>query len=647
MRFNEIYKFSDGTLTRILEALDYKVKEFKVKWLNPGMNTQFWTEKDVTRSKEFIAAIERRMKTRRIYRNLECFVGGRWIFNSLVHSLRALSTLRYSGLRTASAAAKPCQGDSSELYLITGRIPDCRRKEVENVAQIPIATTVAPGMFKLDLDPLAPRLLQNREAHTYYLKHTQEQADILRGIIKQAKAKYPIDNALDLACKHATRIQGSLVYVRDTCPNAIKLNEKKVAITPMNKVKKVRFSEPLTSSSNIKQVESSKTSDSNTPVLSSTGLNNKKNKVEAQPSKVNKKNHVKEPICDDNVKHTMLHVNSQLIYVKCKQCMFDAKHDVCFLDIVNDVNMHAKSKSKSKKSQVQNIWKPTGKVFTDVGLKWKPTGRFFTIVGNSCPLTRFTPNPIVPLKETTYNSVETPKPEIKVYSRRPKQIKSVGSCKKAKIVESKTANNSKPNHLWGSNDTEVPSSSSLINDRLLRSVFYQKHQILRAGYGTIGYRILTSSVRDFYENVGISHQTSIARTPQQNGIVERQNQTLVEAARTMLIFLKAPLFLWAEAINTACYTQNRSLICLRYNKTPYEMMHYKKPDLSFLHVFGLLCYPTNDSEDLGKLNAKADIGIFVGHALAKKAFRIYNRRTQKIMETVHVMFNELTAMASK
>ncbi|GJX19516.1 hypothetical protein Tco_0222193 [Tanacetum coccineum] len=77
MRFNEIYKFSDGTLTRILEALAYRVKEFKIKRLNPGMNTLFWTEKDVTRSNEFIAAIERRLKTRRIYGNLECFVGGR------------------------------------------------------------------------------------------------------------------------------------------------------------------------------------------------------------------------------------------------------------------------------------------------------------------------------------------------------------------------------------------------------------------------------------------------------------------------------------------------------------------------------------------------------------------------------------------
>ncbi|GJT38418.1 retrovirus-related pol polyprotein from transposon TNT 1-94 [Tanacetum coccineum] len=121
----------------------------------------------------------------------------------------------------------------------------------------------------------------------------------------------------------------------------------------------------------------------------------------------------------------------------------------------------------------------------------------------------------------------------------------------------------------------------------------------------------------------------------------------MEAARTMLIFSKASLFLWAEAINTACYTQHRSLIRLRYNKTPYELMHDKKLDLSFLHVFGSLCYPTNDSEDLGKLNAKADIGIFVGYAPAKKAFRIYNRRIRKIMENIHVTFDELTIMASK
>ncbi|GJW81952.1 retrovirus-related pol polyprotein from transposon TNT 1-94 [Tanacetum coccineum] len=158
---------------------------------------------------------------------------------------------------------------------------------------------------------------------------------------------------------------------------------------------------------------------------------------------------------------------------------------------------------------------------------------------------------------------------------------------------------------------------------------------------------VNQTLREWYENVGITHQTFVARTPQQNGVVERRNWTLVEAARTMLIFSKALLFLWAEAINTACCTQNRSLIRLRYNKTPYSLMQDKKPDVSFFHVFGSLCYPTNNHEDLGKFDAKADIGIFVGYAPARKAFRIYNRRTQLITKTIHVTFDELTIMASE
>ncbi|GKE33149.1 retrovirus-related pol polyprotein from transposon TNT 1-94, partial [Tanacetum coccineum] len=84
-----------------------------------------------------------------------------------------------------------------------------------------------------------------------------------------------------------------------------------------------------------------------------------------------------------------------------------------------------------------------------------------------------------------------------------------------------------------------------------------------------------------------------------------------------------------------------------HNKTPYELLHDRKPDLSYLHVFGPLCYPTNDGEDLGKLNPKADIRIFVGYAPTKKAFRIYNKRTRMIIETIHVDFDELSAMASE
>nr|GFA92772.1 retrovirus-related Pol polyprotein from transposon TNT 1-94 [Tanacetum cinerariifolium]GFA92778.1 retrovirus-related Pol polyprotein from transposon TNT 1-94 [Tanacetum cinerariifolium]GFA92792.1 retrovirus-related Pol polyprotein from transposon TNT 1-94 [Tanacetum cinerariifolium] len=139
----------------------------------------------------------------------------------------------------------------------------------------------------------------------------------------------------------------------------------------------------------------------------------------------------------------------------------------------------------------------------------------------------------------------------------------------------------------------------------------------------------------------------VARSPQQNGVVERCNRTLIEAAHTMIIYAQALLFLWAEAVATACYTPNRSIIRLRHGKIPYELLHNKLPDLSLLHVFGALCYPTNDSENLGKLQSKADIGIFNGYAPIKKAFWIYNRRTRRIVETIHVDFDKLTAMASE
>nr|GEY12867.1 uncharacterized mitochondrial protein AtMg00810-like [Tanacetum cinerariifolium] len=122
-------------------------------------------------------------------------------------------------------------------------------------------------------------------------------------------------------------------------------------------------------------------------------------------------------------------------------------------------------------------------------------------------------------------------------------------------------------------------------------------------------------------------------------------ETLVEAARTMLIFSRAPLFLWAEAIATACFTQNRSIMHRRFNKTPYELINDIKPDIFFLHVFGALCYPKNDREDIGKLGAKGDIGFFIGYSADSCAYRVFNRRSKKIMETMNVSFDELLVMA--
>ncbi|GJZ74895.1 retrovirus-related pol polyprotein from transposon TNT 1-94 [Tanacetum coccineum] len=128
---------------------------------------------------------------------------------------------------------------------------------------------------------------------------------------------------------------------------------------------------------------------------------------------------------------------------------------------------------------------------------------------------------------------------------------------------------------------------------------------LRTNNGT---KFVNKILTEFYESVGITHNTSVPRNPQQNGVVERLNRTLMEVARTMLIFAKAPMFLWAEAVATACYTLNRSLIYTLHRKTYYELLKGKKPEVKYFRVFGSLCYPTNDYDDLGKLKAKADIG---------------------------------------
>nr|GFB91722.1 integrase, catalytic region, zinc finger, CCHC-type, peptidase aspartic, catalytic [Tanacetum cinerariifolium] len=166
--------------------------------------------------------------------------------------------------------------------------------------------------------------------------------------------------------------------------------------------------------------------------------------------------------------------------------------------------------------------------------------------------------------------------------------------------------------------------------------------IIRTDNGT---EFKNQVLKVYFDSVGISHQMSSVQTPQQNGVVELQNRMLVEADRIMLIFSCAPLFLWAEVIATACFTQNCFIIHRRFNKTPYELINGRKPDVSFLHVFGALCYPKNDREDIGKLGAKGDIGFFIGYSADSCAYRIYNRRTKKIMETMNVSFDELSAMA--
>ncbi|GJV80802.1 retrovirus-related pol polyprotein from transposon TNT 1-94 [Tanacetum coccineum] len=407
-----------------------------------------------------------------------------------------------------------------KVFAITTLKNELRKLNGKNVVDTVVSkpnATIPPGMFKLDIEPISHRLKNNRDAHEVYIDKSIENTNTLHQFVESAKTHNPSEPLLEYACMFTKHVQ-----------------EFASGSKPSGNTKNNRITRPPSS--------------------------NQKNKVEDHSRKVksslNKKNSVSEPISNALVKHSVRNAKFESICAICNKCLFDANHDMCIIDYVNDVNLETYK-------------------------------RTFTIVGNRCPLTRITSTKVVPPKETTIAPVVTPTLRILVYSRRPKATRFVGSSSKVKIIEYKTSNSKEPKQSWGSTIFDVPSSS--LND----CRFGNDHIAKIMGYG------------DY--QVG------------NNDIVERRNHTLVEAARTMLIFSKASLFLWAEAVATACYTQNRSLIQKRHNKIPYELLHDRKPDLSYLHVFGALCYPTNDGEDLGKLKPKADIGIFLT-AMASEQF---------------------------
>ncbi|GJZ32788.1 retrovirus-related pol polyprotein from transposon TNT 1-94 [Tanacetum coccineum] len=609
--------------------------------------------------------------------------------------------------------------------------------------------TSDPVMHQVNVEPITPKLLNKRSAHSAYIKHTQEEATVLRDLVDHIKANYPLDSALESTCKYTKLIQKLLSKIGTTSPSINNSREQLVAVTPKNKDKRVRFTEPITSSGNTITNSASKSNlVTNKPMLSSTGV---KQSTSASRSKPSGKDKIQQTPRTAHVQHSMLNTNSELKCVKCNGCMLSDNHDLCVLDFINYVNARNKSKSVKK-------------------------SRTFTIVGNAYLLTRITTTTNVPLRKPTALERDIPKPVVTlVYLRKPKKSKTNVPVSKSNDLKSVSANKKEPSQSWGSIVFDVPSSSldecrssklsfdvdlltgsrgnnlytlslrdmmasspicllskasktkswlwhrrlshlnfgainHLARHGLVRGLpklkfekdhlcsacamgkstkkphkpksedtnqekLYLLHMDLcgpmrvanEAPYFIIkflkmiqirlkvtvrrirtdnGIEFVNQTLREYYEKVRISHETSVARSLQQNGVVERRNRTLIEAARTMLIYAKAPLFLWAEAVATTCYTQNCSIVRLCHGKIPYELLHDKLPDLSFFHVFGALCYPTNDSENLGKLQQKADIGIFIGYAPTKKAFRIYNRRTRKIIETIHVDFDELTAMAS-
>nr|GEV74701.1 ribonuclease H-like domain-containing protein [Tanacetum cinerariifolium] len=164
-----------------------------------------------------------------------------------------------------------------------------------------------------------------------------------------------------------------------------------------------------------------------------------------------------------------------------------------------------------------------------------------------------------------------------------------------------------------------------------------KVRVIRSDNGT---EFKNSDLNQFCGLKGIKREFSVPRTPHQNGIAERKNQTLIEAAKTMLADLLLPIPFWAKAVNTACYVQNRVLVTKPHNKTPYELLHSRTPSIGFMRPFSCPVTILNTLDPLGKFQGKVDEGFLVGYSVCSKAFRVFNSRTCIIQETLHVNFLE-------
>ncbi|GJU39983.1 retrovirus-related pol polyprotein from transposon TNT 1-94 [Tanacetum coccineum] len=615
---------------------------------------------------------------------------------------------------------------------------------------------VDPNVSKDNMEPITPKLLNKRTAHSSYIKHTQEEALVLRDIVEHVKANYPQDPLLESAFRYTKVIQDLLSHISRSCPSINNCGPQLIEVIPRKKDKQVRFAESLTSKENTKPVSTSNIV-SNKRVLHSTGVrlstsasgsqpsgntkndrilqtpsSNSKNKVEAHPrnvkSSLNKRNGTVKVTGSASVQKSKKQDDSDSVCVNSNDCMSsdnvlilccpnrplndqvakimgygdyqignvtisrvyyveglghnlfsvgqfcDSNLEVafrqhtCFIRNLEGVDLLTGSRGDnlytlslgnmmasspicllSKASKTKSwLWhrRLSHLNFGAINhlarhglVRGLPKLKFEKDhLCSACALGKSSKKPHKPKSEDTNQE--------KLYLLHmdlcgPMRVASVNGKKYILVIVDDYSRFTWVKCLRSKD--EAP--AFIIN--FLKMIQVRLKETVRRIRTDNGTEFVNQTLREYYEKVGISHETSVARSPQQNGVVERRNRTLIEAARTMLIYAKAPLFLWAEAVATACYTQNRSMIRRHHGKTPYELLHDKPPDLSYLHVFGALCYPTNDSENLGKLQPKADIGIFIGYAPTKKAFRIYNRRTRRIIETIHVDFDELTAMASE
>nr|GEU65409.1 ribonuclease H-like domain-containing protein [Tanacetum cinerariifolium] len=400
-------------------------------------------------------------------------------------------------------------------------------------------------------------------------------------------------------------------------------------------------------------------------------LNNskgKKQKVEDQRRNIKlSKNKMSVTACNDSLNAKTVNVN--FVCASCGKCVLNEKHDICVLKSVNNVHSRTKipvampvSTREPKRTVEKSVAKPLKKTVASESNQ-KPrniTRKLYECV--SVPLCQILNCLLILLQlveivlfiidsgcskhmtgnlKLLINFVEKFLGTVKFRNDQIAPILGYGDLVQGAVTIKRVYYVEGLNHNLFSVgqfcyvDLEVAFRKSTCYIRDLKG-----NDLLT------GTEFLNHTLYAYFASEGILHQMSVARTPKQNGIVKRRNRALVEAVRTMLSTAKVPLFFWAEAISRACFTQNRSLIIPRHEKTPYHIINDQKPSVKFFHIFGSLCYIVRDGENLDKMKKIGDACIFVGYYTKSRAYRVFNKRTRVIMETIHVNFDELPQMAS-
>nr|GEZ93839.1 retrovirus-related Pol polyprotein from transposon TNT 1-94 [Tanacetum cinerariifolium] len=449
---------------------------------------------------------------------------------------------------------------------------------------------LAPRKYAIDVEPIPSRLRNNREAHIDYLRHLKESVETIRETVEEAKVVRPLDSSIVSAFRYTKHSQELLEYAIGTCPQDSHQRDTKLAPAPLIRKKQVTFAEQCdTSNSNIhKHVAKLNTQKTNVHVPPSTRVNRCTDASGLQPRSNTKKNKIS-PAKDVNKMQVEEQPRTNKVYY-----VEGLRHNLFFVGQFCDSDLKVAFRKHScyvrdtdgveliKVSNGSNLYT----ISVEDIMKSSPIYLLSKASKNKSWLWHRRLNHLNfgTINDLARKDLVRGLPRLKF-----EKDHLCSACQQGK--------SKKHTHKPKTENTNVEVLNTLHMDLCgpmrVQTINGKKYilVIIDDYYRFTWVKFLRSKdetpkvVIKFLQQIQVDlNQTTVPRTSQQNGVVKRQNRTLVEAARTMLIFSKAPMFLWAEAVATACYTQNRSRIHTRHNKTPYELVHNKKPDLTFFRV---------------------------------------------------------------